>query len=216
MMLPKNKVDIETLAATPVDPPPRSVARGLSRATSYFGVGKSGNTLEQQKNHHRQVLQRLRASNVLKAPTSLDEIAVGHPEFAALLDKYDANNDGEIDGEELVAVLQELKDKKRQTDYLKYGLGFSLLFLCVLLLSNALLTVWMIKLTKEVYVDDSSDGLISSKGNMLKTEKPKYYTSISSVTSLPAGALDSISRMTFTTVDGGVYNLLVNGTLQFT
>jgi hypothetical protein len=188
--------------------PPRFRFRSIFESMGL--VAPPVSELEQER--HREVLQQLRASGALKGThPAKDTVAVGHPEFAAMLEKYDTNHDGNIDAEEVNAVLTELNNRKQQSDLLKKILLFAFVFLLMLLISNTLLTVWMIKLTKDVYVDDSSSGMVSSKGDMLKTEKPKFYTSISSLTSLPAGALDSITRMTFTTVDGGVYNLMVNG-----
>jgi hypothetical protein len=164
--------------------------------------------LEQER--HREVLQQLRASGALRGiPPANEIVAVGHPEFAAMLEKYDTDHHGIIDAEEVNAVLTELNARKQQSYLLKKILLSAFAFLVFLLISNTLLTVLMIKMTKDVYIDNNS--LVSSKGDMLKTEKPKFYTSISSLTSLPAGALDAITRMTFTTVDGGVYNLMVNG-----
>jgi hypothetical protein len=163
-----------------------------------------------EEERHRKVLQQLRASGALKGiHPAKDIVAVGHPEFAELLEKSNTNGNGHIDAEEVNAMLTELNARKQQSDLLKKLLLFAFAFLAFLLIANTLLTVLMIKMNKDVFIQD--DSLVSSKGDMLKTEKPKFYTSITSLTSLPAGALDSISRMTFTTVDGGVYNLMVNG-----
>jgi hypothetical protein len=164
--------------------------------------------LEQER--HREVLQQLRASGAHRGiPPTKEIVAVGHSEFEAMLEKYDTDHHGNIDAEEVHAVLTELNTRKQQSDLLKKILWGAFAFLVFLLISNTLLTVLMIKMTKDVYIDNNS--MVSSKGDMLKTEKPKFYTSISSLTSLPVGALDAITRMTFTTVDGGVYNLMVNG-----
>jgi hypothetical protein len=163
-----------------------------------------------EKERQLEVLQQLRDNGALKGvPASRATVAVGDPEFAKMLEKYDTNGDGQIDADEINALLTDLNNRKQQTYLLKKILGGAFLFLVFLLIFNSMLTVWMIQLTKDVYIDDNS--MVSSKGDMLKTEKPKFYTSISSLTSLPAGALDAITRMTFTTVDGGVYNLMVNG-----
>jgi hypothetical protein len=164
-----------------------------------------------EKERQLEVLQQMRETGALKGISArrASVVAVGNPEFAKALEKYDTNGDGHIDTDEINAVFTELNNRKHQTDLLKKILAFAGVFLVLLLVFNSLLTVWMIKLTKDVYIAD--DSMVSSKGDMLKTEKPKFYTSISSLTSLPAGALDAITRMTFTTVDGGVYNLMVNG-----
>jgi hypothetical protein len=144
--------------------------------------------LEQER--HREVLQQLRASGALRGiPPTKEIVAVGHPEFAAMLEKYDTDHHGNIDVEEVHAVVTELNTRKQQSDLLKKILWGAFAFLVFLLISNTLLTVLMIKMTKDVYIDNNS--MVSSKGDMLKTEKPKFYTSISSLTSLPAGALHS-------------------------
>jgi hypothetical protein len=166
-----------------------------------------------EKERHRQAIKKLRVAGVFKgipAP-KIEAIAEGHPVFAEMLAKYDTNNDGEIDQHELSDLLHDLSARRQQNEWLKKLLVFAGVFLLILLVSNSLLTVWMIKLTKEVYVDNGSNGMISSKGDMLKTEKPKFYTSISSITSLPPTALEAITHMTFTTVNGGLYSLMVTG-----
>jgi hypothetical protein len=210
LVTPRTRANPAATVPTEIVAQARTRFRFRSILESIGLVSPRVSELEQER--HREVLQQLRAAGALKSlHPAKDTVAVGHPEFAAMIEKYDTNHDGNIDAEEVHAVLIELNHRKQQADLLKAILLFAFAFLLILLIANALLTVWMIKLTKEVYVDDSSSGMVSSKGDMLKTEKPKFYTSISSLTSLPAGALDSITRMTFTTVDGGVYNLMVNG-----
>lgn len=132
-----------------------------------------------------------------------------------VLEKYDTNGDGVIDAEEMTVMLNDFKSQKQQSNVLKKVVAGAFLFLIALLICNTFLTLWVIKLTQEVYVDDDTTSMVNSHNEMLKTDKPKFYTSISDLTMLPASALDSITRMTFTTIDGGVYNLLVNGKSVF-
>lgn len=201
--LPQENLENEQPKTKPI-----SVGQGFLQL-----VGAVPSTVDQEKRqHYLNMLKSLRDSGTLKGSQNLDTLAISSPEFLALLEKYDTNRDGHIDSEEIAAVLNDLKSRKQQTDLLKTILCGAFAFLIILLISNTMLTVWMIQLTKDVYVnDDDSTSMVNYKGDMLKTDKPKFFTSISSITRLPASALDAITRMTFTTVDGGVYNLLVNG-----
>lgn len=168
---------------------------------------------EKELERRRELVNDLKKKGSFKGTgvLKIDDIILRHPEFASALEKFDTNQDGQIDTDELVDVLADLSNRKQQVELFKKLFGFSVIFLLVLLLCNTLLTVWMLKLNKDVYVDSSSNSLTSSNGEILKSEKPKFYTSIAGISSLPAAALDSITRLTFTTVDGGVYNLLVDG-----
>ena len=81
----------------------------------------------------------------------------------------------------------------------------------LLLLINGLLTAWVIELTKDTKVSDEGGLTSVSSSELLKTEKPRYYTTLTDLTSLPASALNSLNRLSFTTSDGGVHNYEVQG-----
>jgi hypothetical protein len=194
---------------------PNALNHGQSMLSlSFRGLFNADVVSEEEKARNLEILRDLRARGALKGtPMLIDEIAAGHPELAALLSQYDANNDGHIDVDEVIRVLTDLKQRKSDVDLLKKIILGGLLFLVILLISNSLLTVWMIQLTRNIYVDDDNVALVNANDEMLKTDKPRFYTSLSELTLLPPAALNAITRMSFTTTDGGVYNLLVEGKL---
>lgn len=163
-----------------------------------------------RREKYREMLEEMRATGPLKGNRAIDT-AVANPKFLKMLEKYDINGDGVIDAEELTVMLNDFHSQKQQSSVLKKVVAGAFLFLIALLICNTLLTFLVIKLTQEVYVDNDTTSMVNSNNEILKTDKPRFYTSISDLTRLPAAALDSITRMTFTTIDGGVYNLLVNG-----
>eukprot|EP01040_Poterioochromonas_malhamensis_P016299 gene16299-18472_t len=179
------------------------------RFLEFFGFAPSPLDLARREKY-REMLEEMRATGPLKGNRAIDT-AVANPKFLKMLEKYDTNGDGVIDAEEMTVMLNDFKSQKQQSSVLKKVVAGAFLFLIALLICNTFLTLWVIKLTQEVYVDNDTTSMVNSNNEMLKTDKPKFYTSISDLTMLPASALDSITRMTFTTIDGGVYNLLVNG-----
>ncbi len=178
-----------------------------------WGLAASPLQIERRE-RYREMLEEMRTTGTLKGNRAIDT-AVANPKFLKMLEKYDTNGDGVIDAEEMTVMLNDFKSQKQQSNVLKKVVAGAFLFLIALLICNTFLTLWVIKLTQEVYVDDDTTSMVNSHNEMLKTDKPKFYTSISDLTMLPASALDSITRMTFTTIDGGVYNLLVNGKSVF-
>eukprot|EP01040_Poterioochromonas_malhamensis_P015446 gene15446-17284_t len=179
------------------------------RFMQFFGLAPSPLDIARREKY-REMLEEMRATGPLKGNRAIDT-AVANPKFLKMLEKYDTNGDGVIDAEEMTVMLNDFKSQKQQSSVLKKVVAGAFLFLIALLICNTFLTLWVIKLTQEVYVDEDTTSMVNSNNEMLKTDKPKFYTSISDLTMLPASALDSITRMTFTTIDGGVYNLLVNG-----
>jgi len=134
------------------------------------------------------------------------------PDIIALFKQYDTNGDGELDDEEMARVIHKLISKKRQATYLKYTIGGLLLLVIIHLISNTLLTLWMLRVTKVIDINNGNNYLTSTNGNLVSTDSPRYYTLLTDIPSLPPKALNSLTRISFTTVDSSLHNYDVMGT----
>jgi len=134
------------------------------------------------------------------------------PEVQKLLQKYDRNGDGEFSVEEVSYILNDVIRKKKQFKLMQYGLTVAALLLVILLVANTLLTLWMLKLMKVVDTSNDKNYLTNTKGDLVVTDKPVYYVTIGDLPSLPSEALDALTHLSFSTVDGSQHNYLVHGT----
>jgi hypothetical protein len=137
------------------------------------------------------------------------------PALFKLLEKYDANGDGELNIEEISRVFNDIVMKKKNFNTMKFVLIFTVMMVVILLGSNTLLTLWMLKLTKVVSTNSSNKYLTNLNDDLLATDKPVYYVTIADLPLLPSAALDALSRLSFTTEDGSLHNYVVKGTYHF-
>ena len=79
----------------------------------------------------------------------------------------------------------------------------------LLLLINSFLTYWVIEMSKETTTD--SDRFTNMNGDLLIVNSPSVYVSLLDLALLPVDGLDKLARLSFQTVDGAVYNVLVAG-----
>jgi hypothetical protein len=107
--LPQSKYEVAV-----VSPRERPKENGSRLHSIFVKIGLATSTATPlQKERHREVIKELRATGALKGVHGIDEHVVGHPVFAAMLEKYDTNHDGQIDAEEITAVVKEMNEKKQ-------------------------------------------------------------------------------------------------------
>jgi hypothetical protein len=124
----------------------------------------------------------------------------------------DKDGDGRIDQEELVNFVKGHQAIVREKDLLmKFLIGlFSLLIVFAAVICVG---TWLIvDLTKEVAVNDDDNVLRGGKGdNMVVTDNPRYYTTLSDIALLSPAALNSLQRLSFVTEDGKSHNYMIEG-----
>ena len=185
-------------------------ASGVTNVYALPPHGKIEKLSEDEKQKRLQALLKAKEQNA-KQLKHIDENIIFDSRYAEALKNYDANGDGQLDVEEILLIHNDLNRRKEQNNLLKRVVGVVLVALILLLLINGLLTSWVIKLTKDTKVNDDNGLTSTSSNQLLKTEKPRYYTTLTDLTKLPAAALNSLNRLSFTTADGGVHNYEVQG-----
>ena len=133
------------------------------------------------------------------------------PDLVKLLEKYDTNGDGELSVEEISRVFNDIVIKKKVFNTMKSVIVFTVILVLILLGSNTLLTLWMLKLTKVVNTNSNNNYLTNTKGDVVITDKPVYYVTIADLPLLPSAALDALTRLSFSTEDGSLHNYVVKG-----
>jgi hypothetical protein len=134
-------------------------------------------------------------------------------EFKHIAKRFDGDKNGLLDGHEVATLLREFAGKDLAIYYMKWAIVGSFIVVVILLISQTLLTTWVVELTKETRVTNSY-GLVdsSSAKRMVATEQPRFYTLLSDIPNLPTVALNSLSQLSFTTVDGSFHVYSVSGT----
>lgn len=141
----------------------------------------------------------------------LNRAVLSDPKLMKLLEKYDTDGDGEFSIEEISHIFNDMIRKKKQMNIMKKVIAFAVLLILVLLVSNTFLTLWMLKLTKVVDTSNGNNYLTNTKGDLVVTDKPRYYVTIADLPSLPPAALNAFTRLSFTTVDSSLRNYDVEG-----
>eukprot|EP01031_Cornospumella_fuschlensis_P033917 gene33917-41047_t len=176
-------------------------------------VGSS--SLDEDEKKRR--LEKLQASGAVppKGFTITDEM-LADPRLTEALKLHDNNHDGILDSAEIQRVLNDLTDRKKQISLLKVIIGIATLVVFVLLFCNTLLTWWMIELTRDTKVSNDNSLQATSSREMVKTDKPRYYTSLADITNMPSSALNALNRLSFTTEDANFHNYEVLGVRMVT
>lgn len=133
------------------------------------------------------------------------------PRLTAALKLHDTNHDGVLDANEIQRIINDLTDRKKQVSTMKVIITLTTLVVFVLLFCNTLLTWWMIELTRDTKVSKDNSLQATSTREMIKTDKPRYYTSLADITNMPASALNALNRLSFTTEDAHLHNYEVLG-----
>lgn len=173
-------------------------------------AGKMEKLTEEEKQKRLNALHKAKEHGG-KQLKHIDDNIIFDSRYSDALLAYDKNGDGELDVDEILQIHQDMNHRKEQADLLKKILAGVILALLMLLLINGLLTFWVIKLTKDTKVSDDNGLTSTTSAELLKTEKPRYYTTLTDLPKLPAAALNSLNRLSFTTSDGGVHNYEVQG-----
>ena len=133
------------------------------------------------------------------------------------LSKYDKNHDGKLNVDEIEGIVTDLVQDQKYIVFLKHLISGLFVMLIILLVSQTLLTNWLMEVNKETEVDSSSNTLVTVGGDSaVITEKPRYYIGVTDVPSLPTSALNSLNELSFTTTDGSLHNYVVAGKLIWT
>eukprot|EP00286_Rhodomonas_abbreviata_P018520 CAMPEP_0181293662 /NCGR_PEP_ID=MMETSP1101-20121128/3183_1 /TAXON_ID=46948 /ORGANISM="Rhodomonas abbreviata, Strain Caron Lab Isolate" /LENGTH=1489 /DNA_ID=CAMNT_0023398261 /DNA_START=37 /DNA_END=4503 /DNA_ORIENTATION=+ len=109
---------------------------------------------------------------VQSAPVKFDD---PDPEVNRLLAKYDINNDGHYSTQEVKAIIQDFRDSRQTSAFLKKALMAVLCVLAFLLVTQSLLVWWIVEATKEVKV--SSGAIVDSDGKALSTKSSDFSVS---------------------------------------
>lgn len=128
------------------------------------------------------------------------------------LQKYDADKNGVIDVNEIEDIVQDLIEDHNKVEVLKWIVGGVFVVLCLLLLSQTLLTAWLLEITKETKVGDNNELVAADGTATVITEKPRYYITVPDIPALPISALNSLNEISFSTVDGALHNYRIGGT----
>jgi len=194
-----------------------TVQRGTSRAPSSLGIARLA-SLPVDPVIPNDIEDKVKAiaDHGLLHDSIVEEIDCNRqllkdPTLIALLERYDANGDGEISTEEISHIFNDLIRKKKYINYMKQVILFAAISFLILLAANAGLTLWMLKITKAVDTNNDRNYLTNTKGNLVVTDKPRYYVSITDLPKLPQTALNSLTRLSFTTVDKVLHNYDVQG-----
>jgi len=202
---------LQSLPSRQTTTPPSTVTALLKKnITQRFKPGDIAPDLEAKLEHivkSHKIDSKIEAELVNNPNSYLND-----PEIIALFKQYDTNGDGQLDDEEMARVIQQLISKKRQNVYMFYVISGLLLLVIVHLTSSTLLTLWMLRVTKILDINNSNNYLTSTNGNLLATDSPRYYTLLTDIPSLPPKALNSLTRISFTTVDTSLHNYEVMGT----
>lgn len=149
-------------------------------------------------------------------PNSTTEKAIAQflnedPKLVKLLKRYDTDGNGEFDMKEISNIMNDLIKRKEQVHLMRKVVAFAVILILFVLASNTALTLWMLNITKVVDVNNARHYLTDKTGNLVVTDKPRYYVSISDLPSLPPKALNALSRLSFVTTDGSLHNYDVQG-----
>lgn len=152
-------------------------------------------------------------------PDDVDEMTISeflgsNPKLIKLLKKYDNDGNGELDMKELAMIFGDLAKRRHQVHVMRRVIAFAVLLVIILLVANTLLTLWMLKVTQVVSTTNDNNYLTNRKGDLVVTDKPRYYVSISDLSSLPPKALNALTRLSFATVDGSLHNYDVQGNFR--
>jgi hypothetical protein len=167
---------------------------------------------ETDKSQRLELLQKFQSSGSLRGGLLDNPDDVYSPKLAAIFEQFDTDGDGELDMNEIAAIIQTLNEGRKKVYFFKRVAAVAVLAFVVLLVVNTFLTLWMLQLTKEVHVDSKTNAMTGGKDNaMLLTDGPRAYTLITDIPGLPTIALNSLNRLSFVTTDAGVHNYLVQG-----
>ena len=152
-------------------------------------------------------------------PTSTTEKSIAQflnedPKLIKLLKRYDVDGNGEFDMKEISNIMNDLIKRKEQVHLMRKVVAFAVILILFVLASNTALTLWMLNITKVVEVNNARHYLTDRSGNLVVTDKPRYYVSISDLPSLPPKALNALSRLSFVTTDGSLHNYDVQGNFE--
>ena len=183
-----------------------TVVTPTSSRTSWFSVDKG--ISEEEKAKRLEALQKVKKQN--QKLIGVTEDVVFDPKVAEALKKYDTDGDGNLDIDEIAGIVHESNSRRKQVVWMRQLVAAFFVLLLVMVILNAVLTSWVIELSKDMKV--SNDNSLKGKNDqMVKTEKPRYFTGILDIAKLPMSALNSLTRLSFTTDDGGVHNYNVQG-----
>jgi hypothetical protein len=124
----------------------------------------------------------------------------------------DKDGDGNIDEKELERFVQGhqivLKERTMLRNFLIVLIGVLLVFAVVICAG----TYVVIEMTKEIGVESDDNVLRGGKNdNMVVTDNPRYYTTLSDIPQLSPEALNALQRLSFVTRDGQSHNYMVQG-----
>lgn len=130
-----------------------------------------------------------------------------------MLRKYDKDNDGVINVDEIEDIVTDLIHDENKVEMLKWVVGGVIAVLLILLLSQSLLTAWLLELSKETKVGDNNELVVNGGGDAtVVTEKPRFYVTVADIPLLPISALNSLNQFSFATSDGALHNYEIAGT----
>jgi hypothetical protein len=130
----------------------------------------------------------------------------------SLVRGLDKDGDGNIDEKELERFVQGhqivLQERTMLRKFLIVLIGVLLVFAVVICAG----TYVVIEMTKEIGVESDDNVLRGGKNeNMVVTDNPKYYTTLSDIPLLSPEALNALQRLSFVTQDGQSHNYAVQG-----
>ena len=130
----------------------------------------------------------------------------------SILKDLDKDGDGQIDEKELLSFVRKhhlvAQERTMLRKFLIVLIGVLFVFAIVILAGTFL----VVEMTKEVGVESNDNVLRGGKNeNMVVTDNPRYYTTLSDIPLLSPEALNALQRLSFITQDGQSHNYAVQG-----
>lgn len=130
----------------------------------------------------------------------------------SILQALDKDGDGNIDEKELLSFVRGhqivLQERTMLRKFLIVLIGVLFVFAIVIIAG----TYVVVEMTKEIGVESDDNVLRGGKNeNMVVTDNPRYYTTLSDIPLLSPEALNALQRLSFITQDGQSHNYAVQG-----